>query len=161
MTVVTLLLVTHLKGFLRYVLDLQSVYGKLSAHFIIIHLQKRRECDNMVKVKEQYSHAEYLRNFIRLDNARRHINLACKVFKRMDFDAIAFTGVSGMLIGPTICLRLGKPMIVVRKGDLDDCHSSNRVEGFQAAKRYVIVDDFVGSGDTVRRIQEAVKEFSP
>jgi adenine/guanine phosphoribosyltransferase-like PRPP-binding protein len=88
------------------------------------------------------------------------ITLACRALRGYDFDAIAFSGMSGALIGPPVALALGKSMILVRKPD-DDTHSCHRVEGDRNTRRYVILDDFVCSGDTKKRIVEGVKGFAP
>lgn len=67
---------------------------------------------------------------------------------------------SGALIAPILAQRLGKTLILVRKKG-ESCHSGKMVEGDSAARRYIIVDDFVGYGDTVRAIFTAVGEFAP
>jgi len=50
-------------------------------------------------------------------------------------------------------------MILVRKGE--ERHCPMKVEGDQAARRYIIIDDFIDSGHTVRTIVKEVKEFAP
>lgn len=72
------------------------------------------------------------------------------------FEAIAFTGVSGALVGAPVALRLGKYPIVVRKPS-DGSHSQYEVEGVTGEFRYAIVDDFIASGSTIRRIIDQVK----
>src|ERR1700687_3117266 len=54
----------------------------------------------------------------------------------------------------TLCLN--KTLIVVRKGE--KAHSSYEVEGDHGAKRYLILDDFIDGGDTVRAIIEHIFE---
>jgi adenine/guanine phosphoribosyltransferase-like PRPP-binding protein len=66
----------------------------------------------------------------------------------LEFDAIACRGVSGLLIAPVVAMRLNKTLIVVRKGE--KTHSGYKVEGDHGAKRYLILDDFIDGGDTVR-----------
>jgi orotate phosphoribosyltransferase len=65
--------------------------------------------------------------------------------------AIACSGVSGLLIAPAIADALGLDLIVVRKNDDEGTHSSCRVEGV-ACDNYLIVDDFVSTGATVKHI---------
>ena len=72
------------------------------------------------------------------------------------FDAIAVRGISGLLVGVPLALRLDKQLIVVRKPK-DDTHSPYMVEGYAAGERYLIVDDFVSTGATVKEIQKALK----
>ena len=71
------------------------------------------------------------------------------------FDSIAFRGMSGALLGPPLAMRLNKGMLLVRKSN-DNSHSSFRVEGFIGCKRYVIVDDFVSSKNTINNIVECI-----
>ena len=91
---------------------------------------------------------------------KRRIDLAKKVLRTVEFDTLAFRGMSGAFLGPTLALRLNKSMILVRKED-DDSHSFHKVEGNKLASRYVIVDDFVCSGDTQKAIIDAVAKFAP
>jgi hypothetical protein len=80
--------------------------------------------------------------------------------KRIDeFDAIAVCGVSGLLIGTTVADKLDKPLIVVRKPDDKTTHSRLKVEG-SLLGRYLIVDDLVCFGGTVRRMVKAIKEHN-
>lgn len=66
------------------------------------------------------------------------------------FGAIAYRGHSGALVAPIVATALSKPLILIRK-DGDDRHSCRTVEGSEA-KTYIIIDDFVYSGDTVQTI---------
>ena len=78
----------------------------------------------------------------------------------VDFDAIAFTGISGAITAPIVAFILHKPLIVVRKQDDHSTHSSMSVEGDCTALTYIVVDDFFSSGQTLRRIIEEVKKWS-
>lgn len=75
----------------------------------------------------------------------------------VEFDAIAFRGMSGALIAPPVADLLGKHLIMVRKPG-DQRHSSRLVEGEDAITRYIIIDDFIRTGDTVRQVVKAVWE---
>lgn len=72
------------------------------------------------------------------------------------FEAIAFTGVSGALLAPSIADRLNKHLIVVRK-TAEDCHSACDVEGAVVTGSYLIVDDMISSEATVHTIIKAIK----
>ena len=74
--------------------------------------------------------------------------------RKLEFDAIACRGISGLLIAPIVAMRLNKTLIVVRKGE--KTHSGYEVEGDHGAKRYLILDDFIDCGDTVRAITEQI-----
>lgn len=76
------------------------------------------------------------------------------------FDAIAFRGASGALVAPAVAARLHKSLILVRKPE-ENAHSRMLVEGPTEIVRYVIVDDLIISGATIREIKRVVKLFSP
>jgi adenine/guanine phosphoribosyltransferase-like PRPP-binding protein len=74
------------------------------------------------------------------------------------FDAIAVRGMSGATVGSILAHLLGKDLIIVRKPNVSD-HSIESVEGplsRDPLARYLIVDDFEVSGETIRAIKEAI-----
>jgi adenine/guanine phosphoribosyltransferase-like PRPP-binding protein len=78
----------------------------------------------------------------------------------VEFDAIACTGVSGMLVGPTIAYLMGKRLAVVRK-EQDALGKANhacvRVEhNLKDGDRVVILDDLIASGRTIMSIADAL-----
>jgi len=78
-----------------------------------------------------------------------------EVEKTHPFEAIAVQGLSGLLIGPIVAMLLKKPLLAVRK-ESERCHSNEEVEGDIDVKSYIIIDDFISSGATCRRIQTAL-----
>jgi adenine/guanine phosphoribosyltransferase-like PRPP-binding protein len=70
----------------------------------------------------------------------------------LDFDTIAFSGFSGALFGPTLGMALNKYIAYVRPSGYDNCHSIYSVEGPSREAMYIIVDDLVDTGNTLRRI---------
>ena len=87
------------------------------------------------------------------------IKNAVKVLSQYEFDGIACTGVSGLMIVPQLCEILDKNIIVVRKIK-ETRYSPFDYEGVPP-KRYVIVDDLVSSGNTIQRILKLFKEEIP
>ena len=79
-----------------------------------------------------------------------------RILKHFDFDAIAFRGLSGALIVPTIAMMMDKTLLAVRKGE--QSHSSRMVEGDYNARRYVIIDDLIASGTTVQTIVQSIHD---
>lgn len=71
------------------------------------------------------------------------------------FDSIACCGVSGLMVVPQIAELLNKNIIVVRKGER--CYSEFRTEGV-APFRYIILDDLICSGSTVKHINRVIKD---
>lgn len=83
-------------------------------------------------------------------------------------DGFVGRGMSGVCMGNVIAYALGRPFAIVRKDeDIESSHSWMRVEyprvsAFETiAWRYVIVDDFISSGATVRTIVTEMKEHCP
>jgi hypothetical protein len=74
-----------------------------------------------------------------------------------DFHFIAVSGVSGLVLGGLISQRFNRHLVVVRK-QRESKHSSRIVEGLRGIEgigqmRYLIVDDFVSTGGTIRRMR--------
>lgn len=74
---------------------------------------------------------------------------------RDEFEAVAFRGISGALIAPSVAQCLKKDIIVVRKNETR--HSGLQVEG-PYCERYIIVDDFISSGETIQIIKDSVEK---
>ena len=84
------------------------------------------------------------------------IKAVCDLRKISDsFDSIACCGVSGLMVVPQIAELLNKHIIVVRKGE--KCYSEFRTEGV-APFKYIIVDDLICSGSTVKHIKKVLKD---
>lgn len=92
------------------------------------------------------------------DKVAKIVPVAVQLLKRFEFDAIAFRGMSGCLLAAPLAYLTGKTLIMVRKPE--QSHTSLIVEGDKAAKTYVIVDDFISSGQTVKIIVQEVTKFS-
>ena len=74
------------------------------------------------------------------------------------YDSIACCGASGMLVVPQIAELLKKNLILVRKQI--DGYSDFLVEG-SATNQYIVIDDLVCSGNTVKHIVNNIKEETP
>ena len=75
------------------------------------------------------------------------------------FDSIACCGTSGLMVVPQIAELLNKNIILVRK-KTDKCYSDFTVEGVKPF-RYIILDDLICSGNTVRHIRRSIEnEYS-
>jgi adenine/guanine phosphoribosyltransferase-like PRPP-binding protein len=71
------------------------------------------------------------------------------------FDAIACSGSSGLLVVPQIAELLKKNIIIIRK-NITDGYSDFMVEG-ASTHQYIIIDDLICSGNTVKRIINNIK----
>ena len=79
--------------------------------------------------------------------------------KNFGIDAIIVTGVSGNVIGGAISFLTGIPLIIVRKDEKN--HSGYEIEYADSLDRlenlrYIIIDDLIDTGSTIKRIQEKI-----
>lgn len=109
-----------------------------------------------MKIKSDYLHAVFEPTAypLTLNEAEKRV---CNFHSETPFDAIAFTGISGAAIAFPLAAALNKPLICVRKKGVST-HSHREVEGYLDNGSYIIVDDFIVSGDTVDRIVQAIAE---
>lgn len=122
----------------------------------------------MDKDKHKPQHVStYLEELVDTKQLQERVDRCIMVLKEHDvkFDAIAYCGMSGGLIAPILAVMMDKSLIMVRKGDdrlyPSDSHSDLLVEGDYAARSYIVADDFISSGKTVREIRKRVKKFAP
>jgi adenine/guanine phosphoribosyltransferase-like PRPP-binding protein len=88
------------------------------------------------------------------------IKAVCDLRKIKDtFDSIICCGISGLMVVPQIAELLDKHIVVIRKKD-DRCYSEFPMEGVTPF-RYIIVDDLVCSGNTIKHIKNTIHEDSP
>lgn len=85
------------------------------------------------------------------------IKAVCDLRKISDeFDSIACCGASGLMVVPQIAELLDKHIILVRK-DSEYRYSDFSIEGV-SPYRYIIIDDLICSGNTVRNIKRHIQE---
>lgn len=88
------------------------------------------------------------------------IKAVCDLRKIQDqFDSIVCSGISGLLVAPQISELLNKYLVVIRKKN-EKCYSEFPMEGVTPF-RYVIVDDLICSGSTIKHIKNTIYEDSP
>jgi adenine/guanine phosphoribosyltransferase-like PRPP-binding protein len=75
------------------------------------------------------------------------------------FDSIACCGVSGLMVVPQIAELLDKHIVVIRKRD-EQCYSQFPMEGVTPFQ-YIIIDDLVCSGYTIKHIKSTIYEDCP
>ena len=91
-----------------------------------------------------------------LYHMEEYVNFVINCLKDFPSDVgIAFRGVSGMLVGIRVADRTGREYTIIRKPG-ESMHSPWRIEGWRPAQ-YVIIDDFVSSGDTIKAIVKEMK----
>jgi len=103
-------------------------------------------------------HASHLSHVVEVKRRKVAVQFVLNEIKsrKLQFDTIAVCGVSGLGIGPIVAFKLGKSLCVVRKGE--KAHSPYKVESEGTMGQYIIIDDLIDSGTTVRKIIKAVRE---
>jgi len=101
--------------------------------------------------------SNYLHEVLHPQITKELIKSFAKLIKssKVKFDAIAFSGMSGALVAPLLSLKLGKPLLLVRK-DNDGSHGYE-MEGLAfptlgERKHVIIIDDLICSGATIKRM---------
>lgn len=87
------------------------------------------------------------------------IGAVCDLRQVESFDSIVCCGTSGLLVAPQVAEILNKHLVLVRKQN-DKCYSNFGVEGV-APYRYIIIDDLICSGKTIRHIKNSIKNEHP
>lgn len=77
--------------------------------------------------------------------------------KKQSFTGMVFRGLSGAALAYPLSARLHIPLICVRKKD-ENSHGRD-VEGPQAnVRRYIILDDFIETGQTIKDLLKAMDD---
>lgn len=90
-------------------------------------------------------------------NLEEVIETAKKRLANVDFDTLVGTGFSGGIVIPTLALQMGKKFVLIRKETDDSHHGKGRLLG-EMGQKWVLVDDFVSSGKTRRRVISKIEE---
>ncbi len=72
---------------------------------------------------------------------------------------LVFTGLSGQLIGIPLAHTTNRPFAIVRQ--VPSYHSCLKVEGYIHVSQYIIIDDFIESGKTIKTIIKEMTKASP
>jgi len=75
----------------------------------------------------------------------------------VEYDTLVGTGLSGTIAVTELARKLGKHYLIVRKPN-DGTHSYYPVEG-RLGKRWVFVDDLVGTGETFSRVWDTIHDL--
>ena len=107
-------------------------------------------------------HSSYLRHLVTPHSLKLVVDhLAEKILADkaagLPIDAIAVRGNSGTLVGGALSMATGIPVITIRKPG-DNTHSSYRIECDDSFRHYVIVDDLIASGNTIKAIVDAIAD---
>lgn len=105
-------------------------------------------------------HAAHLKNAV--VDLKQNIQLAIDTIEKenIKFSSIAVKGVSGIMFGSILAYELDCPLAVVRSARIKT-NSDYVIEciDLQCLKHYLIVDDLIDTGKTVKYIQRTIKEI--
>ena len=79
--------------------------------------------------------------------------------KGKHYDTLVGTGFSGGIIIPMLAAALGKQFLLVRKENDSSHHGAGRLMG-SLGKRWLFVDDFVGSGKTKGYVLDKIQNLT-
>lgn len=108
-------------------------------------------------MQSYYNDTSYLNVVYDTKKFHKTIRKIVKIIKDngLQFDAIAFRGNSGSAAAYPLSYLLNKPLICIRK---DSSHHGKKYEGAVGVQTYIIVDDFVESGTTIKEIRNIIKD---
>ncbi len=103
------------------------------------------------------SHAMYLN--APMKNPRETLDKAIEKLRPEKFDAIVCTGVSGLLLAPTVAVMMDKRLAVIRKkGDVN--HSEFMVEtSMEPGDSWIFLDDLIASGATLHNVRDTMERM--
>lgn len=104
------------------------------------------------QIRTEYLGKVYGKEFLEL--VPKTVRKLRAIKRRHPFDAIAFTGSSGAALAYTMSYFLKLPLIHVRKGVSH--YGGGRIEGTISSKKYIIIDDFIDRGNTIKRIIKTI-----
>jgi adenine/guanine phosphoribosyltransferase-like PRPP-binding protein len=84
--------------------------------------------------------------------------LKFKKDNKLKIDAIVFTGISGAAFAFPLSVSLKIPLLCIRK---EKSHSNKKLEGAREFGNYIIVDDFIDTGATIKKIINTTKRAVP
>ena len=104
------------------------------------------------------THAEYLTPVI--DNLFLTIENAKASLWDIEFEGFVGMGISGALPIGALAIAMNKRIAIVRKEKDGGSHSDRIVEcGLHAGDRWIFVDDFISSGETKRKVCDAMLDL--
>jgi adenine/guanine phosphoribosyltransferase-like PRPP-binding protein len=110
------------------------------------------------KVIQGCSHTSLLLNH----KARKKLVIQTVINLRrlnLPFDSIVCSGISGMLVAPQVCELLDKHLVIIRKEN-ESRYSDFIIEGVSPS-RFIILDDLICSGNTIKYITSTLQEENP
>lgn len=100
----------------------------------------------------------YFERMLKPKQRNKYIGIAKRILKKRDFDLIVGRGGSGISGASILSYALNKELVIVRKSldNHDGCRlaSSSDIKYNSTSLNYIIVDDFICSGKTIKEIKK-------
>lgn len=100
--------------------------------------------------------SDYLEPVFNIEQYAQIMQIVEEFLRKEKFDSIAFRGASGSAVAFPLALHMKKEMLHVRKSG---GHSHASIEGQTNIKSYVVIDDFVETGDTLNIIKDNISKW--
>jgi hypothetical protein len=100
-----------------------------------------------------------------LDDLPQTVRKTCVTLRQArkvhGFDSIAVAGMSGVIVGIPVGLRLNVPVVIVRKVS-DTCHTPSRrvLNASNAGGRCLFLDDFISFGGTFKHVRDMLNVWT-
>lgn len=111
-------------------------------------------------IRTNLMYASYLRHVLSPEGIKKYVDEAVKnitLFQAAHpFDTIAFCGMSGSAMAYPLSYLMQKHTVCVRKPEIE-AHSWAKTEGVFDFDTYIIVDDLIDSGKTMRLITSSMQ----
>lgn len=88
----------------------------------------------------------------------RRLQSLAEQLRGLEFDTIAVRGSSGIGAGMAMAMSLNKNLVYCRKPDEWSHGGNDSTANTNAVHRYVIVDDFVVGGNTIKAIKKTLND---
>lgn len=108
----------------------------------------------------------YSRDVFDVAKFKNIVEWASKIVEREQYDAIAGSGHSGLLLIGAVAAKTGIPAIAVRKATEGTQHSHDKDRVVHCivqsnTLRYAFLDDAVASGATLKNVREQIARVAP
>lgn len=115
---------------------------------------------SLMEIVTMSKHSQYLHKA--LSDTKGIIRRARITLADIKYDAIVCTGVSGLLLGPTLAYLLRKRLAIIRKPvemENNNCHGDYIIESsMNTGDTWIFIDDLISSGRTATRVVKAMNK---
>lgn len=109
-----------------------------------------------------YQYPTHLMPAMNREERKKTVKKCIQELDGMQYDTLAFSGVSGASFGFILAEFLDKEIISVRQpGVKRRAGNQYNEEGYRHALKYIVIDDLISTGITVARVINGVQKIAP